>query len=294
MAPSVHARLVALVALVGTTGTGCASAPVVRPTDSVLDSSEHHLARTIKRITESGAPEEDQVLFIQAESFYRYRFQAPPRTMASGLAMAAAAATDFPAFQSLAGALDLLELRLRSYDGAVHLWETMLARNRKTPLRSLALYRLGWAYRNAAVSGLPRQSGDEAWDALVHEEPTSDLARLTLDAKLTPSKSKGKATAWSAIPGGGQLYVGEVKSGCVRLTIGVASLAAIAVPAYVALTRRSDLTWSRDWPLLATGLAGLVVLSVDYTTSYQDAIRGVVEHNERSEAAFEAAHPDAP
>jgi len=39
---------------------------------------------------------------------------------------------------------------------------------------------------------------------------------------------------------------------------------------------------------------GLVVLSIDYTDSYRDAMRGVIQWNERAEAAFEDTHPLAP
>jgi hypothetical protein len=283
-----------LVTLLGVTGLACASVPLVRPADPLFQASQGRLARTSALVAASGAPEADRLLFMQAEGFYRYRFEPPPRTLAGRLAVAAAAATDFPAFQSLAGALDMLDLRLRSYDGAVHLWETMLAQSPGTALRPLTLYRLGWAYRNTGASGLPRASGDQAWDDLMRDAPTTPLARLALEAKKTPSKSRDSATAWSAIPGLGQIYVGEVLNGSVRLTIGLASLAAIAVPVYVGYQRRQDLSWRRDWPLLVTGLAGLVVLSVDYTTAYQDAIRGVVDYNEGAEAEFETSHPDAP
>lgn len=281
-------------ALLGTTLLACASVPLVRPTDPLFQSSQRHLVRTTSIVAASGAPAADQILFLQAEGFYRYRFEPPPRTLAGRFAVAAAAATDFPAFQSLAGALDMLDLRLRAYDGAVHLWETLLAESPKTPLRPLTLYRLGWAYRNTGASGLPRATGDQAWDELIGGTPTEPLARLALDAKRAPAKSRGAATAWSAIPGLGQIYVGEVLNGSVRLTIGIASLAAIAVPLYVGYQRRQDVSWSRDWPLLVTGLAGLVVLSIDYTTSYQDAIRAVVDYNERSETEFEVRHADAP
>jgi hypothetical protein len=41
-------------------------------------------------------------------------------------------------------------------------------------------------------------------------------------------------------------------------------------------------------------VGGLIVLNVDYTLSYQDAMRGVVEFNDRVEADFEARHPEAP
>jgi len=64
-------------------------------------------------------------------------------------------------------------------------------------------------------------------------------------------------------------------------------------PTVVALQRRDELRWSTDWPLLASGLGGLIVLSIDYTSAYQDALRGVVDWNEHQEAVFEASHPES-
>src|SRR4029079_18775743 len=93
------------------------------------------------------------------------RFQAPPRNAASTVAVVAAAITDLPAFQALAGSLDLIDLRLRGADGATHLWETLLVRDPNTALKPLALYRLGWAYRNAGASGLARAAGGAAVEA---------------------------------------------------------------------------------------------------------------------------------
>jgi hypothetical protein len=206
----------------------------------------------------------------------------------------AAAITEFPVLQSLAGSLDLLDVRLRSSDAAIQLWETLLANRPATALRPLTLYRLGWAYRTSGVSGLPRESGDDAWDALAHESPGTHLAALALEAKSVPWKSKGAAAGWSVLPGLGQYYVGEKWNGTARLAVALAALTAVVVPVWIAYDRRSDLTWSRDWPLLATSVGGLIVLSIDYTTSYEDAMRGVVEWNERAEAAFDDAHPDAP
>ncbi len=55
----------------------------------------------------------------------------------------------------------------------------------------------------------------------------------------------------------------------------------IVVTAVTAVNRKDDLTWKSDWPLLATGIGGFIVLNVDYTTAYQDAIRAVVLWNER-------------
>lgn len=77
-------------------------------------------------------------------------------------------------------------------------------------------------------------------------------------------------------------------------SIGMAATAIIVAPTIIAYERRGDLTWSRDWPLLTIGVGGLVVLSLDYTLAYNDAVRGVVEWNERVETAFEDAHPEAP
>ncbi len=57
---------------------------------------------------------------------------------------------------------------------------------------------------------------------------------------------------------------------------------------------RRDLNISSDWPLLVSGVVGATVLAVDYTNSYTDALRAVLEYNERSERAFEDDHPDAP
>jgi hypothetical protein len=272
----------------------CGHSTLIRRDDPLLADSQRRLARTDAAVEALQPPAADRLLFMQAEGFYRYRFQPPPRNVASTLAVVAAAVTDLPAFQALAGSLDLLDLRLRGADGAIHLWETLLALNPATVLKPLTLYRLGWAYRNAGATGLPRESGDEAFDELVRSFPSSNLAPLAAASKAVRWKSKDTATGLSLIPGLGQFYLGQHLSGTVRLTVGLASVAMIAIPIYVAYQRRTDLSWSHDWPLLATGLGGLVLLSIDYTVSYQDAMRGVVEFNERAEADFEARHPEAP
>lgn len=275
---------------------GCGHTSLIRPDDPVLDDSQRRLAATAAAVEASGAPPVERLQFMQAEGLYRYRFQPPPRNLASTAAVVAAVVIELPAFQALAGSLDLYDLRVRSADGAIHLWETLLARDPHTALRPLTLYRLGWAYRNAGASGFPRASGDAAWDELIAAAPGSLLAALAGEARREPWKSKSKdtATRLSLIPGLGQFYLGQTLSGSVRLAIGLGSVAMIAVPLYAAYQRRHDLSWSHDWPLLATGLGGLFVLSIDYTLSYQDAMRGVVEFNDRVEADFEARHPGAP
>jgi hypothetical protein len=272
----------------------CSSSVAIRDDDPSFRRARERLARTQTEVDRAVASADERLLFMQAEGFYRYRCAFPRRGLGGHLAQAAAVIVELPAFQSFAGSLDLLELRLRSYDAATQLWERLLAERPSTPLRPLLLYRLGWSYRNAGVSGLPRESGDESFDLLIRDYPGSPLADLAREAKLVPSKSKGRATGFSIVPGLGQLYAGEYVSGSVRLAIALASTAMIVVPATVAYGRRDDLSWGGDWPLLATGLAGLFILSIDYTTSYQDALRAVVQFNERAEDTFERDHPAAP
>jgi hypothetical protein len=79
-----------------------------------------------------------------------------------------------------------------------------------------------------------------------------------------------------------------------RASVALAAAAMIITPVVIAYQRSDQLSWSHDWPLLAISLSGLFVLNIDYTTSYQDALRGVVQYNERQEEAFERAHPNAP
>ncbi len=274
---------------------GCATtSALVKSGDGTFSEAQARLVRTIVEVDAVNAAALEHSLFLQAEGFYRYRFEPPERDTASYVAQALAAITDFPAFQSLAGSLDLLDLRLRASDSAVQLWETLLQNYPKTPLRPLTLYRLGWAYRFAGAAGLPRESGDEAFDELINERPQSPLAELAREAKAVTWKSKDTAATRSLLPGLGQIYVGETANGAARIAIGVGAAAAIAIPTYIASHRDRDLDWRKDWRLVATGFLGLVVLSFDFTNSYEDAMRGVVQWNERAESAFNRAHPSAP
>jgi hypothetical protein len=274
--------------------SACSPSVVIRSNDAGFARASARLARTKAAVANSGASDAEQNLFLHAESFYRYRFTFPPRSFGTQLAQAGAVVVELPALQALAGSLDLMDLRLRSYDAAVQLWETLLAEHPTSLLRPLALYRLGWAYRSAGVAGLPRESGDEAFALLARDHPASPPARFSAAAQATAWKSKGTATGLSIVPGLGQMYVGEPLNGSVRLAIALAAVAMIVVPTVMAYQRRDDLTWSGDWPLLATGIGGFVILSIDYTTAYQDALRGVVQFNERAEERFEDEHPDAP
>lgn len=275
--------------------SACASTSVlVKTGDSTFKYAQKRLSHTNQVVDELNPSLEDRTLFLQAEGFYRYRFEPLEQSSAVYFAQAASAITDFPGFQSFAGSLSLSDIRLRSSDSAVQLWETLLLQHPQTKLRPLTLYRLGWAYRYVGAEGLPRKSPDEAFDLLIKEEPASSLASFAREAKNVPWKSKSTAATRSLLPGLGQMYVGEIQSGVVRLAIAVVAAIAIATPFYEASRRNSELKWDQDWQLIATGLGGLIVLSFDYTSSYQDSMRGVVQWNDRAELEFEKSHPEAP
>ena len=277
------------------TACGCGSSALVPEGDATFARAMDRLERTNAEVEALNAPPRERLQFMQAESFYRYRFSTN-RGTASVMAEAAAAATDLPILQSLSGSLDVMDLRLRSADAAVQLWETLLKRNPDSRLKPLVLYRLGFAYRNTVASGLPRDSGDEAFDELekTSPPPPPELAQAAAEARCLPWKSKDRSATLSLVPGMGQFYVHDYASGAARLGIALAAAAAIIVPIVMGAQRGSDLTWRQDWPLLVSGTAGLIVLSFDYTSSYEDAQKGVVHWNEREEAKFEDTHPPAP
>lgn len=285
--PNVRAILCAVLV------SGCASSLLIDARDPTFGRALERFGRTRSLVAAEEAPVEETSMFLLGEALDQYRFAGRPRSASSYGAQVAAAALDFPAFQSLAGSFDLFDLRLRARDGAVQIWETLLQRYPRTTLKPLVLYRLGWAYRSVVAPGFPRSSA-EVFDELLTEFPDSPLAPLVQAAKAVPWKSQSTATAWSVVPGLGQIYAGEYLNGSVRVTVSLAGAAMVLVPVVIAYNRRNELTWSDDWPLLATGLAGLVVLSIDYSDSYDDAHRAVMEFNERHEATFEAAHPEAP
>src|SRR5512140_251529 len=133
---SMRARLVALTMLVA----GCGRSVLIHGDDLTYLRAIEHFKRTRQAVTASLAPEDDQAIFLQAEGLFRYRFAPPGRSVGSYLAQITASIIDLPVLDSLAGSLDLDVLRLRASDGAVQLWESLLARNPSTPLRPLTLY----------------------------------------------------------------------------------------------------------------------------------------------------------
>ncbi len=275
--------------------TACASSSVVvRRDDGEFARALSRWRATDVRVQASGAGQDEGSLFMMGEGLYRYRLRFPARTLRVYAAQAAAVAIELPALQAVAGSMDLFQLRLKTADGAVQIWETLLDWYPQSKLRPLALYRLGWAYRNTSAGGFPRESGDEALDLLMRENPATPLAQLAAEVQRTPWKSTEAATAWSIVPGLGQMYVGEHRSGLVRLGVAMGAVAMLAAPAWIAYQRREELSWGHDWPLLASALGGLILLSINYTLAYEDAIRGVIEFNERQEIAFDRRHPEAP
>jgi len=262
---------------------------LIHQDDRTFSEAQSHFQNIEKVVKKMDPPESERSLFMQAEGFNQYRFTPPKKSTEKYLAEAASAITDFPGFQSLAGSLDMQDLRYRAPDSAVQLWETLLQEYPDTILKPLTLYRLGWAYRNVGAQGLPRTSPDEAFDELIQEEPNSKWGKLAIDAKKVPYKTKEEASFRSLIPGMGQMYLGETQSGLTRLGIAVAGLIAIAVPVYNASHGHHQSLAST-----ALGLGGLIVLSFDFTDSYEDAIHGVVRWNERAESEFQKTHPSAP
>jgi hypothetical protein len=276
--------------IISLVSSSCSTTSVlIQPDDNAFSKAQTHLQHIEKVVNKLAPSDSESSLFLQAEGFYQYRFTPPKKSNAKYLAEAASAITDFPGFQSLAGSLDMEDLRFRAPDSAVQLWETLLKQHPHTTLKPLTLYRLGWAYRNVGAQGLPRTSPNDAFNQLIKEEPNSKWGKLAKNAKKVPYKTKEEAGFRSLIPGMGQMYLGETQSGFTRLGIAIAGLIAVAVPVYAATHGNHNSLAST-----AIGLGGLIVLSFDFTDSYEDAIHGVVRWNERAESEFQRRYPTAP
>ena len=285
-----HAAIYIGMILISGLLNACSTTSVlIRQGDQTFSKAQRQLQRTEKEVDEFKPEPSERSLFLQAEGFYQYRFSPSEKSTGKYFAEAAASITDFPGFQSLAGSLDMDDLRFRASDSAVQIWETLLELHPQTKLRPLTLYRLGWAYRNVGAQGLPRSSPDEAFDELIKDQPSSSLAAFAQEAKAIPWKSKETGATRSLIPGFGQIYLGETRNGLVRLGIAVAALVAAAAPVYAAA--HGDHNSSLG---VAAGVGGLIVLSFDFTSSYEATMRGVVQWNERVESEFNLANPSAP
>ncbi len=280
--------VLSIMIILGTAACSTESALIHRD-DATFAKAQAHVQQMRKLVDQLNPPSAERSLFLQAEGFYQYRFTPAKKSNVKYLAEAASAMTDFPGFQALAGSLDVEDLRFRSSDSAVQLWETLLQDYPDTVLKPLTLYQLGWAYRNVGAQGMPRSDPNEAFDELIQDQADSNLGMLARDAKKVPYKTKEQARFRSLIPGMGQIYLDEPQSGFTRLGVMVAGLVAMAVPLYYAKQGRKQSLSS-----VAIGFGGLVILSFNFTNASEDAIHGVIRWNERAESEFQRQHPTTP
>ncbi|MDB5103610.1 MAG: Outer rane lipoprotein [Fibrobacteres bacterium] len=275
---------------------GCAPSPLVRQDDATFRQAKNLFRHTLemqaaRAPSDSGpaqASPEENALFLQAEAFYRYRPEIRPP---GGFAMAAqtmAASTDFAPLSVWAAGAEIHPLRMQAYNGAVQLYEETLREYPGTPLRPLILYRLGWAYRSISIRGFPRDQ-DRVVAELRKDFPGSQWASLGAELESVPYRTQEKAAAWSILPGAGQMYIGNTRSGLVRFTIAAAFASAALIPPLFMIKNRE-----LDWPGLALSAVGFIGLQVSYTLAFQDAQSGAILFNEREEDASRKRHPEAP
>ncbi len=260
----------------------CTPSPLIRPGDKEFLRAQDRLTASQQRALELAGPGSESTLFLQGESFYRDRFTLRLHGAGSYVAQAAAAAIDFGPLSVLAASNGMADFRLMAYDGAAQLYEAQMTRYPAGKLAPLAQYRLGWAYRSVSLDW-PRNS-EQSFAAA----EKAGIALATQASKV-PWKSQETAVTLSILPGLGQIYTGETANGIFRMVLA-AAFATLAIVPTVAALRTHDASWQR----LALATVGLVGLQVVFTTAYQDAQRAALEFNEREEAKFEDAHPDAP
>ena len=265
----------------------CAHSPLIHPDDPEFRAAQARLAATDERVQREASSAEEGALFLQAESFYRYRWAVSLHDGRAYALQAVAAAIDFGPFSALASTNGVGDLRLLAYDGAAQLFEAHLAQFPRSALAPLALWRLGWSYRAAQSEEFPRGTGEVFAELIRRHDPL--LSPLAAEARATPWRSQDTAVALSVLPGLGQIYAGETLNGVVRMVLAAGFAALFAAPLIQALNQDS-LGWKR----IAVSTAGFIGLQVVYTTSYQDAQRAALDFDEREEAAFMAAHPQAP
>jgi TM2 domain-containing membrane protein YozV len=267
---------------------GCASSPLPAPGETSFQRGQDRLRGGLAAAKVDQPPTPDQVLFMQAEAFFHYRYSSTSAGAGAYLAAAGAAALEFGPLSAAVSSEGLGDLRLHAYDGATQLYETLLQRWPQTRLRQLALYRLGWSYRNVTIGGFPRSS-DAAFSELEHDPTAGHLAELATEARKVPSKSQDTALLLSVIPGAGQVYTGRVGNGIARLSIALVFATAAVLP-IVLMAKNRGLSWTGT----AITIGGFIGLQVVYTDSYQTALHDTMEWNERHQQEFERAHPEAP
>ena len=265
----------------------CAASPLIRPGDPDFERAQERLVRVAEQVRAEAASPREAALFLQAEAFFGYRYQLRLHGARSYAAQTLAAVLDFGPFSALAAGNGVADLRLQMYDGAAQLYEAHLARYPQSKLRPLALWRLGFAYRAGAADGFPRDEGQALAELVSLQDPT--LSPLAALAQKVPWKSQDTAVGLSVLPGLGQIYAGETWNGVVRMVLAAAFATVFALPLVQAL-QHDSLGWKR----IAVSTAGFIGLQVVYSTAFQDAQRAALEFDERQEAAFLSAHPEAP
>ena len=274
----------------------CAPSVLIKKDDPKFEHARERFLKTVIQIqTEAhsdnigiGNISADMALFLQAEAYNRYRLEMQEPSARSVATKALAATTDFAPLSVWAASTEINQLRMQSYNGAAQLYEAFLDRYPDSKLRPLALYRLGWVYRNVSIEGFPRNE-QEALEELLRKYPASPYAPLAMEMNRIPFKSQATATAWSLIPGAGQMYVGDWTLGVIHLSIATA-FAAISIVPPLLMVKNQKL----DWLGLGISLAGIVGLQVSYTIAYQDAQHKAIRSNENQEMEFERKHPEAP
>ncbi|HUJ28896.1 MAG TPA: hypothetical protein VLW85_22905 [Myxococcales bacterium] len=134
----------------------CARSPLIRPDDPQFGAAQARLVATQARVQQEAGSPAGSGLFLQAESFYRYRRAISSLHDARSYALqAVAAALDCGPFSALASANGVADLRLAVRDGAARLYEAHLARLPRSKLAPLALWRLGWSAFMAAHPDAP-------------------------------------------------------------------------------------------------------------------------------------------
>ncbi len=233
---------------------------------------------------------EEKAALIQAEAFYQYRLEFRRPTARSFLAQILASAIEFAPLSIWASSSDITQLRLQSYNGAIQLYEGFLESYPASPYRSLALYRLAWAYRNASIEGLPHDA-ENILDVLASEPlpASSAYAAYARELKAIAYKSQNAVAGWSVIPGASQCYVGKFALGGLYFGLALGFTAAAFIPPiYMIHERKFDLAAT------LISFLGFVGLEVAYSDSFEDGQKAAVEYNERREAEFARKHLELP
>lgn len=268
--------------------SGCATSALIPKEDREHARSIHQFQNTLNVAARNGeAIDAETAGLLQAEAFYQYRLEFKRPNATSFIAQTIASAIEFAPLSVWATSSDVAQLRLQAYNGCIQLYESFLETYPDSKYKDLALYRLGWAYRNASIEGFPHNS--EQVLAMLGKDSSSALSRFADEIRAVPYKSQDAVAGWSVIPGAGQFYVGKPKKGLIYFSLATGFTAAGLLPPVFMIKQRK-----LDWVGLAISFLGFVGLQVVYTDSYEDAQKAAIEYNETREKEFEVRHPELP